>query len=447
MSDNFNDSFFQKVLSKFSHSREITVSFFLHIILVAVFGTAVLFEAKQEPPDFEGEGGGFVAQGDAATAPPDQAQTTPQETTFEVTTQPVQQTSALNAITTTAVNPLNFEMSQMIMPTQTVAPPSAAPPPPPPTTTPGMQGMTPQIAASIKAFTQGGHGKGAGSGTGTRQREFEFVAFIGQYAGGNWDSTITLDKAKTTVRKGSLPNLLWFMSEFSKNKIKTNEKNIKVIKLDSEELFAAKPPFIFMTGSQDFKLSEKEVANLQKYVRMGGCIWGDSSLPGRNSRFDIAFRREMRRIIPDVDKDFLPLSPNHPIYSSASYFPEIKEVPPGLNFYKEPVYALSIYGEIGILYTANDYGDMWQIGITETGEVNMAHGIGEDGKQEWRIFVNTELWNNYLYFGNIRPHGWDEGKKPPVIAKNLLDTYKFGVNIIFHLLTRWDRVAASAPSL
>jgi hypothetical protein len=32
-------------------------------------------------------------------------------------------------------------------------------------------------------------------------------------------------------------------------------------------------------------------------------------------------------------------------------------------------------------------------------------------------------------------------------APNLIDTYKFGVNIIFHLLTRWDRVAASAPAL
>ena len=43
--------------------------------------------------------------------------------------------------------------------------------------------------------------------------------------------------------------------------------------LSSDEIFQKKPPFIWFTGHRDFKLTEKEVANLGEYLRRGGCIW------------------------------------------------------------------------------------------------------------------------------------------------------------------------------
>ena len=52
----------------------------------------------------------------------------------------------------------------------------------------------------------------------------------------------------------------------------------------------------------DFKLTDQEVKNLGEYLRSGGCIWGDSSLPGQRSRFDIAFRREMLRLMPELNQ-------------------------------------------------------------------------------------------------------------------------------------------------
>jgi hypothetical protein len=436
------DTLLTRILDKFSNSREFTISFILHVILVAMFGTAVLFEATQEPPDFEGGSGGFVSAGDPGpTAPPQQAQIQPQETTFEVTTQTQVTTNPISAITTTATNPLNFEMTAMIMPSTSTAPPTAAPQvmAPRPAGGSGVDGMTPQVAANIAEFTRG-WGTGQGRGTGTRQREFEFFAFIGRYAGGDWNSTVRVQGNQVTF--GSLPNLLWWINAKSNNRIKTNDKNVRVIDLSSDEIFSVKPPFIFMTGTRDFRLTEREVETLQRYVRSGGAIWGDSSLPGRNSRFDIAFRREMRRVIPDIDKDFEPLPPNHPIYT-AGYFPEIREVPPGVNFYSEPVYALSIYGEIGILYTANDYGDMWQIGLNEKDEVDLRRDRNNNF-----VAINREIWDNrHLYLGNITPTAGTGRGAQQGVAQNILDTYKFGTNIIVHLLTRWDRVVATAPAL
>jgi hypothetical protein len=417
----------QKFLDKFSNSRDFTISFTLHAILIAIFGGTVLFQAVQEPPDFEGESGGFV-QGDSSPSAPVQQQTVQQ--TFQVTTAPSPTTSnPLSAITSTAVNPANFSMAPTIVAPVTTAPATttttatavAA------TTSVSGDGMSREVASGIKGFT-GGWGKGgSGAGTGIRQREFEFTAYIGQYQGGNWNSTVRV--VQNRIETGSLPNLLYLMSAWSKDKIKTNYKNVKAIKLDSDEIFSIKPPFIFLTGTRDFKLTEKEVENLRKYVRLGGCIWGDSSLPGLRSRFDIAFRREMKRVIPDVDKDFEPLPANHPIFTQA-YFPEVKEVPPGLNFYKEPVFALKIYGEIAILYTANDYGDMWQVGLTQQGQIDTRRNA-----QGQYVAINQMIYDNRnIYLRNIS-------------TESLVTAFRFGTNVVIHLLTRWENKVRTAPTL
>jgi hypothetical protein len=425
-------SLLDRLIDKFNNSRFFTISFVLHVLLIAIFGGTVLFEAMQEPPDFEGGEGGFVAGGEEVAAPP-AAQTQPQETTFTVTTPTVQNTTVA-AITTTGQNPLNFSMDAIITPSAMVKPsaPTAAAP-----ATPaggGMAGMSGEVAKGIQDFT-GGWGKGSGSGTGTRQREFDFTAFIAKYGGGNWYSVFD---EKSKPPRGALPNLLEFMSKESRDKIKTNYDRVEAVSLDTDRIFAAKPPFIFFTGSKDFRLTEKEVANLQKYVRLGGAIWGDSSVPGRGSPFDIAFRREMKRVMPDKDKDFEALSPNDPMFRRAPYFPEIKQPPPGLNYYHEPVYVMRYFGEVAIVYTANNYGDMWQFGIKQKGprEWELNNDRTTDGI---RVALDWDLYlNNGLYIHNVDP-------RPPI--QGLLDTYKFGTNMVIHLLTRWEDKLRSAPRL
>lgn len=423
-----NGDIFQKLIDKFSQSRDFTISFVLHLILVMIFGTTVLFQAVQEPPDFEGGEGGFVVSGEQAVAPPS-PQTVPQDTTFNVATVPTPTTSSsTTAITTTAPNALNFTMSPTIAPVMTTTPtaPDAAAVTATAAGAATSDGLTTQAASQIKAFT-GGWVKGSGGGTGTRTREFEFTAYIGQYSGGNWNSTVRVSQGK--IETGSLPNLLYLMSKWSKDRIKTNYKNVKAIKLDSDEIFAVKPPFIFLTGTRDFKLTEKEVENLRKYIRMGGAIWGDASLPGLRSRFDIAFRREMRRVIPDVDKNFEPLPSNHPIFAQ-TYFPNIKSAPPGINFYDDPVQVMRIYGEIAIIYTSNDYGNMWSVGLNEEGQIDLRRN-----QRGQYVALNQVIYENRgTYIRNISP-------------ESLKACFEFGTNVVIHLLTRWESKVRTAPSL
>ena len=96
-------------------------------------------------------------------------------------------------------------------------------------------------------------------------------------------------------------------------------------------------------------------------------------------------------------------------------------MPPGVNSYQEPVYALKRFGEVAVIYTANDYGDMWQIGINERGD----YDTRRDEHNHYVAINSTLFENREAYF-----RGLD--------AKDVTNSYKFGTNIILHLLTRWE---------
>lgn len=412
-------------VARLRKSRFFTVSALLHLIFILLFGGTILFKAALKQSDFDSDpGGAGLVQQNAPQTPPDQPQQVQPQQQYQVAT-PSTPTQSLTAITTTSTLSNAFElpaaapelpqsMARTIDPAATAAPQ---------TTITG--GMTLAQAKAMKAFTGGWGGGTGGSGVG-KDRVFKFTAYLAKYAGGDWNSTVRLRDGKT-IDFGSLPNLLYIMNKWSRDRIQAKADAVP-LDLSSDEIFAVKPPFIFFTGRRDFVLTEKEVENLRKYIQLGGAIWGDSTLAGRRSRFDIAFRREMKRVVPDVNKEFEALPPDHPIYTR-TYFNEVRSVPPGVNFYAEPVYALKIYGEIAILYTANNYGDMWQIGLNERGEVDF-----RKDERDVPVAVNMELWGRRTnYVRNLEP-------------KAIEQTYKFGINIVVHLLTRWEDKLRTVPT-
>jgi hypothetical protein len=405
-------------------SRYFTISLFVHLVLIFLVGSTVLFKKFVEPPDFTGEaGGGFVSNAESVPTP--QSQATVQSPTFAVTQIPVATAPSLAAITSTTAVQISFALPPTIAPITSMTARSFARNNVPAAPT-FAGGMSKEIASGIADFSAGwAKGGQSGLGSSTKNREFQFTAFLARYSGGDWNSTVRERDGKMI---GSLPNLLYVIGKLSRDKIHAEAEPVP-LDLSSDEIFSKRPPFIFFTGHRDFNLTEREVENLQKYLRLGGCIWGDSSLPGQRSRFDIAFRREMRRVIPDIDKNFEPLPPNHDIFNPAkTYYPDIREVPAGVNYYKEPVYALKIYGEIAILYTANDYGDMWQFGLNERLEFDTRR----DEHRKYVAMNETMLRLADKYFRNINA---------PAVAA----TYKFGTNIVVHLLTRWEDKVRNVP--
>jgi hypothetical protein len=96
------------------------------------------------------------------------------------------------------------------------------------------------------------------------------------------------------------------------------------------------------------------------------------------------------------------------------------------------------FGQIAVIYTANNYGDMWEFGIKQKGPREWEINVDSDAKGD-KVALNWDLYiNNGLYIHNANP-------LPPIAA--ILETYKFGTNMVIHLLTRWEDKLRSAPRL
>ena len=281
----------------------------------------------------------------------------------------------------------------------------------------GMVGGIPGArAAMIRGFTGNWVKGGTGDGN-PRALVAEFTCYVGRLSSGN-DSLafLRVNQTNGSIYGGSVPNLNEMINRFSKGKIRAKLEG-SALRLDSSEIFEKKPPYIYITGRKDFRLTDAEVENLRKYLIMGGCIWGDAGLPGRRSPFDIAFRREMKRVVPDADKPFEPLPQDHWIYRN-SYFPLNTGVPSGMNFAKEPIECIKIDGVEAIVYTLNGYGALWQVTfddqLTKVDRSIMTHN------ERVTYAKRSTMYRNW-------------GDEP------LLNSYKLGINITAYLLTRYER--------
>lgn len=415
---------------RLSKSQFFVGSLLFHLLIVIFFGGKAIFDNVQEDPDMIAtEAGQFVSSDPNPAPPAPPAQPTQSKPQFNVTpTQSASAPAGLTAITSASMAPTNFSMPT----TLTTAPSRAnniSPIDSTPVTMPtqtNLTAMSKETQVAIAGFTGGWAQPGGGGGGSLKNRKFKFTAYVAKYSGGDWASTVR--KTGDKITGGSLPNLLYLMKTQSQDKIEATP-DPEAIDLSSDKIFAVKPPFIFFTGHRDFVLTPKEVETLQRYIRLGGCVWGDSSLPGQRSRFDIAFRREMKRVIPDLDKQFEPLPADHEIFTK-TYYTEIRGVPPGINGYQEPVYALKYNGEIAILYTANDYGDMWQIGLDARWQVDTR----KDERGNF-VGINPAIWDNRdTYFRGLTP-------------EKVANSFKFGTNVVIHLLTRWENKVRNVGTL
>ncbi len=415
-------------IGRLSRSRFFTISVALHFIFVLSFGSVVLVRQAAQPTEIMDSTGDLVQSTTTPQAPDpvqpiEQSQADP-TTPQTVSNQPTQAFSPLSVagdtgafvLPTSAPTDILTTAPKIIENTPTAASVSAP-------TAPNAIPM--QVAKAMVNFQKGWAQPGdSGSGVG-HDRKFKFTAFLAKYAGGDWDSTVQVQNGK--VVKGSLPNLLYIMRKLSNDKIDA-EPDAVPLDIASDELFTKKPPFILFTGHRDFTLTQQEVDNLAKYLQLGGCVWGDSSLPGNRSRFDIAFRREMKRVLPDQDIQWQSLPPEHDLFNK-KYYPEIKGVPAGLNYYQEPVYALKNFGEVVVIYTANDYCDMWQVALDDKLEYDLRRDEGGGF-----VVTNYPMYTKRdIYFRNL---GLPE----------LRTSYKFGTNIIVHLLTRWEDKLRNVPT-
>lgn len=91
------------------------------------------------------------------------------------------------------------------------------------------------------------------------------------------------------------------------------------VRLDSESLFDF--PFCVMSGNDQFKLAEKERAQLRKYLTQGGFLLVS---PGcSDQKWDKAFRAELRTCFPQYPLKQIPMT--HPIFSTVNQIPRLTD--------------------------------------------------------------------------------------------------------------------------
>lgn len=181
------------------------------------------------------------------------------------------------------------------------------------------------------------------------------------------------------------------------------------------------PPFIYFTGNDDFELNEKEVLTLYEYIKRGGAIWADSGFAGHRSKFDVAFRREMKRVIVDEDKDFRELAPgNTQFLRGEDAFFDLPMTPPGMQYYNSPIQVMETFpGIYSIVLTKNGYGNLLRF---ELSLVNNAFQLGGDrGRGRWATYMNR--FSNEIFRG--------------VNEENVKNAYFLGTNILVYMLHRW----------
>lgn len=104
------------------------------------------------------------------------------------------------------------------------------------------------------------------------------------------------------ANKTSLPNLIKFANQQLGTNIAPDED---IVEVGSPDLFNY--PFVHLTGHGNIVFSPQEASNLRNYLVAGGFLHADD-----NYGLDKFFRREMKKVFPELD--FIELPHSHPIY-------------------------------------------------------------------------------------------------------------------------------------
>ncbi len=150
-------------------------------------------------------------------------------------------------------------------------------------------------------------------------------------------------------------NLLKFARDNSTLGVKFKRQNVSL-----KDPQAATYPLLYMTGHHEFVWDDESRGRLQRYLKAGGMLVADACC-GRVA-FDMAFRREIAKVLPDVKLERLP--PDHPIYhvhfdiDRVEYTPRVREDFGPLE--TPELEGISLDGRLAVVYSRFDLGNGWE---------------------------------------------------------------------------------------
>ena len=145
-------------------------------------------------------------------------------------------------------------------------------------------------------------------------------------------------------------------------------------------------PFVYLTGTGEFELTDREAQSLKRYVASGGFLLASPS--GGAPGFDAAFRREIARALGGLE--LRPLAADHAVYNMlyaidavgyADYVARLEEAPPAL-----PLEGISLGGSTPVIYSPYGLGGGWR---------GFDHPFGRDIAHEdaMKLGINIVLYS------------------------------------------------------
>ena len=139
--------------------------------------------------------------------------------------------------------------------------------------------------------------------------------------------------------------------------------DLRDVSLDDAAIFEM--PFLFVTGTMDFTLTDKQRANLRQFLMNGGVLFAEAA-EGRQS-FDVAFRAEMEKVLPGRQLAALPA--NHSIFKQPGAIGMVKArsalaVKSGNQIEVAPeMYGIDLNGSLAVIYSPHDLSAGWERAI------------------------------------------------------------------------------------
>jgi hypothetical protein len=112
-------TFGQRLQERIAQSRFFTFSLLLHVVIVVLGGSVVLFTKYSEPPDFTSDGSGLLGEEASVQPPAEQPPDMSQEQTF-TPQEPTISAPTVTAITTTTTNATAFQMASIPVPVKNI---------------------------------------------------------------------------------------------------------------------------------------------------------------------------------------------------------------------------------------------------------------------------------------------------------------------------------------
>ena len=117
---------------------------------------------------------------------------------------------------------------------------------------------------------------------------------------------------------------------------------------------------LYLTGHGDLPLDDAEAAGLRAFLQGGGFLLADACCG--DLAFDVAFRREIARVLPGTKLAAIPT--DHPVFSSfhqireVGYTPAVRASFPDLR--GPALEGIAIGGVLRVAYSRFDLGNGWE---------------------------------------------------------------------------------------